>query len=156
MYTVRALVCISLFFLCSCSSTSLTVRSQNFDRTQLASYIIDTPDPQKNNPPFGERLIISWSASMKDYTKDHLDLVLRIRFRKGKELEKTIHLTQRNGSLIYPILGKEYIENGGVMSYLITLESDGKVIGQSKHKMWVDKIRPSSKSKQGNADGKAI
>jgi hypothetical protein len=141
---MKRLYCIALLLFASCTKPSLTVRSQTFDRTYLASYILDTPDPRKDNPQFGERLSISWFVPEKEYEKGHLELVVRIRFKKGNEQMKKIPLEEPYGHLLYPILGKEYTEHGGVLSYLITLESSGKILTQSKHKMWVDKIIPTN------------
>ena len=126
--------------LTSCSSANLYVRSEYYSRQNLASYAVDTPDPRKDSSDFGQRLVIGWSMTESVFQSAPSELVLRVKLKNGEEKVSKIVLTKRQGRTFYPIFGNDYTKKGGLQSYLVQLESGGKVLTSSKHKLWVQKI----------------
>ena len=130
-----------LTYFTSCSSTKLDVRSEYYSKQDLASYILDTPDPRKNSTDFGQRLNIDWGMNQETFEKANPELVLYVRLKNGEEKVSQIMLTRRQGHTFYPIFGNDYTKKGGLQSYLVQLKSDGKVLASSQHKLWVEKIK---------------
>ena len=120
----------------SCKRPPLQVEAAYFTRKDLASTPMGTPDPNKLLPIFGQRLYIKWNTEKKA----PLELYVRVMLKKGKLLEEKIPLKESSGSYIFPIVDKNYTEEGGLLSYKIELLKNGKVISTSRHKFWVDPI----------------
>lgn len=130
------LLCVALLFLTSCSSRPLTVQTEYWRQKDLASYIVDTPDPQKQEPVFGQRIRISWHAPQNDA----LSLNVTIRLKNGDELQETYPLKKPSGELIVPVVGDNYSNKGGILSYRVLLQSGTEVIAESRHRFWVERI----------------
>jgi hypothetical protein len=130
-----------LFALSSCSSRAqLYVRSYSFDRKSLASYIVDTPDPEKENPQYGVRLNIEWSIPFAQYEKGNTDLVIHIKLNNRELREETVALDTMSGRYLFALSGDDYKKSKGIQSYFIELRSKGETIATSTHKLWVKNI----------------
>jgi len=132
------------FFFASCSTAHLYVRSENYSRQDLASYAMDTPDPRKTSPDFGQRLVINWQVAESTFQKGPLELVLSVKLKNGEEKTSKTVLTKRQGRTFYPIFGNDYVKKGGLQSYFVELRSCGKTLTSSQHKLWVKKINTGS------------
>lgn len=130
-----ALLLTALIF-CSCSHSKLSVETTFFGRKDLASTIVGTPDPSKQLPIFGQRLNISWNAP----GDPSLSLQIEVRLKKGDKLTKTVPLETSSGTYIFPIVGENYTQKGGILSYKVALLSNGAPLAESKHKFWVEDI----------------
>jgi hypothetical protein len=130
-----------LLFCTACKSPTLSVHSEYYTRQELASYIIDTPDPKKQQPIFGQHITINWNVSKKVFQEGPLELKLHVITKNGEMQEKNIALDKPSGTYIFPIVGKDFTEKGGLLSYKVELTSNGKEIATSKHKLWVDQIK---------------
>src|SRR5206468_3131386 len=111
-----------------------------WSRQDLASSYVHTPDPKKNSQEFGQRIRMYWNVSLATFEKGELALQVHVRLKNGEEYNNKFILTEAHGSMLYPILGKDYHDKGGLLSYHITLESEGHKIAERRHKFWVDHI----------------
>ena len=141
MKKIFSLPLLSLFALfVSCRSADLSVRSEYYSREHLASVKMDTPDPKKESSAFGQRLIINWTVSESTFKEAPLELLLLVKLKNGEEKTTKIKLTRRQGQTFYPIFGNDYAKKGGLQSYRVELQSGGKTLTRSRHKLWVEKI----------------
>lgn len=134
-------VCLFILLgLYGCSHNHLTVYTDYVSHHNLASYYIATPDPSQNNPPIGQRLIISWllPKSYNCYEDIHLDVAIRFKNRKLVTFE--VPICSHLDSFIYPIMNEDYCETGGILSYKIDLVADGVVTEEWLHQFWVELI----------------
>src|SRR6202043_138623 len=109
-------------------------------RENLASYIIETPDPYLNNPMIGQRIIITWTLKKRHLLYQDLHLKISIRFRNKKELILTHSITQAKGTYIYALLNQDYIDNNGILTYKVELIGDGYLLDEWLHQMWTKLI----------------
>ncbi len=130
-----------MLFVTSCKSNTLSVETSYFTRKDLASSVVGTPDPTKQEAVFGQRLYISWNVAPPKFNEGPLELAIQVRLKKGALLEKTVSLTEPSGKFIFPITGNDYSKKGGLLSYQVKLFSSGKELASSKHKFWVDPIQ---------------
>ncbi len=131
---------ILILFCGSCAKADLTVRSEYYSRSSLASTYVDTPDPNKESTAFGQRLAISWSVLPPIFEQGPLVLELVVRLKNGEEKTAKITLKRHEGRIFYPIVGTDFTKKGGLQSYFVKLISNGKVLAKSKHKFWVENI----------------
>jgi len=124
----------------SCATTALHVRSEYYGRNNLASCEVDTPDPKKTSDQFGQRLIISWQVPYETFRQTPCAIILQVRLNNGEETIHTIPLKTASGTMFYPIFGADYTQKGGLQSYFASLESAGKSIAISHHKLWAVKL----------------
>ncbi len=133
---------LGLFFtIVSCSHPYLSVRSDYFSRKDLASYHLDTPDPRKNQAIYGQRIYISWYLPSKEFSEGTTFLEIQVPLKNGKILSEKKPLERRFGRYNYPIQGDVYTESGGLLSYLVQITNDGKVIAESRHKFYREPIK---------------
>lgn len=127
-------------FLCGCCDNTLSVYTDYVSHHNLASYYIATPDPALNNPPIGQRLIVSWTLPKRYlcYDEIHLDVTIRLRNRELVSFE--VPICKRIDSFIYPIMNERYCETGGILSYKIDVVADGEVTEEWRHQFWVELI----------------
>lgn len=126
-----------LLLLTSCSKPTLTVEPGYFTRKDLASSYVGTPDPNKQKPIFGQRLYITWNHPEADLP---LELHIQVRLKKKGFLDKKVPLSTSSGEYIFPIVGNDFTEEGGLLSYKVEILSHDKVIDSSRHKFWVEDI----------------
>lgn len=133
---------VSLLLLClsSCLSSRLAVYTDYLSRENLASYIVDTPDPFLNNPMVGQRLIITWTLKKRHMLYQDLHLKISIRFRNKKELILTHSITRPKGTYVYTLLNQDYIDNNGILTYKVELIGDGYLLDEWLHQMWTKLI----------------
>ena len=126
--------------LVGCTTSSLDVTSQYWSRRDLASTIIDTPDPRKNDSNFGQRLLISWSVSKKIFNEGVLELHIKIKLKNGELISEVIPLQKASGCYPFPIYGDNFTKKGGLASYFVELQSNGHTIETYQNKLWVEPI----------------
>lgn len=68
-------------------------------------------------------------------------LHIQVLLKKGKRLEETIPLEKAKGSYIFKIVGDDFKEQKGLLSYKVELTQNGKILAKSRHKFWVDPIK---------------
>lgn len=130
-----------LFLLSGCARNKhLCVHTQYFGPKDLASYYVDTPDPCFNEPPVGQRLIISWSLKNKFWQVTNLNLKIRMRFRNGEPVTETLCLHNPTGTYIYDLCGNKFWERGNIQTFKVSLIGDDCVIEEFRHHLWNERI----------------
>lgn len=125
--------------ICGCTHRSLTVQTQYFSAENLASYVVDTPDPLLNTPPIGQRLIISWDLKEWDwYEKFHLKLT--VRYANREEITQDVALYKKSGYYLFEVMNSDYCETGGIQTYKVELIGDDTVLNEWRHQLWRDLI----------------
>ena len=134
--------CGAVFFLSGCTSGYIQVSKIKTDKLTYASRFARTPDPRELNPPKGEKLYISWSVPV-DIKPHFYRLKVDIIYRNLSTETLLFPLRRRAGSRIIEVLGDEYKEKEGYLSYKMEIvDLDGNVISDYTHRMWVDLILP--------------
>jgi hypothetical protein len=124
----------------SCNNQYLTVHTDYISHRTLASYYVNTPDPLLNNPPIGQRLILSWSVPKCTLPGNDLSLKIYIRFWNREQIVKVEPITKQRGTVVYTLMNEDYIATKGIMSYKAEIVDDGVVISEWKHQIWTEVI----------------
>lgn len=131
------LALLGLVCLASCSSPTLKARSFYTSRKDLASYVLDTPDPEKTTTGLGQVIWVRWFCP-------HLDegtvIDATLRFKDGSERQALYPIDNRYGWIMVEISPKERSEKGDLISYYMVLRHDETVFASTKHKLWVEKV----------------
>ncbi len=136
---MRSLVIVAAALLTSCQPRILTVQTEYLSHINLASFHVGTPDPRLANPPLGQKLIVSWK--IPNYcTHAEYDLIVKIRFKDGKLIERTIPVTRPTGTYVHALLNNDYFNSGGFKTYLVNIGVDGEVMEEWRHQLWVNVI----------------
>lgn len=131
------LLLLGLFLCVGCSEPTIRARSFYTSRADLASYIIDTPDPEKSTKGLGQVIWISWRCPTLE-KETAIDVTLR--FANGSERKVSYPIDQRLGWLMVEITPEERKVNDGLLSYFIELRHGKDRIASTQHKLWVEKI----------------
>lgn len=121
-------------------STGISVQNQYFSREDLASHIVGTPDPDRNCPPIGQRLIIQWRFPQEYLYKDDLHLEVTVRFRNYVEEQFVIPVRRNHGTYIYELANQRYFDSCGIATYKIETWGCGELLDTWKHQLWVELI----------------
>lgn len=130
----------SYFLLSGCTRERLTVYTDYLSRQNLASYHVGTPDPRLNNPPVGQRLIISWSLPKKYLCMDDLHLEATIRLWNHEEIKENIQLYKLSGTYIYSLINEDFFDTEGIMTYKVDLIGNNEVLDEWRHQLWTELI----------------
>ncbi len=143
--TVFLLSTLTLF---GCQRERLTIYTDYLSHRNLASYRVGTPDPMKNNPPVGQRLIISWKLSKQVLAKNNLHIEAKIRFRNREETTESIEICKRSGTYYYYLVNEDYLEKQGILTYKVDLIGEGEILEEWRHQLWTELIILDSEDKK--------
>lgn len=118
----------------------LSVHTEYLSHQNLASYHVGTPDPKLFCPTIGQRLILSWNIDPCYKSYPNLTIKLIIRFRNREQIEKTLYIDRFQGTYVFPLLGENYFEANGILTYKVELLSDDLLLEEWKHQLWADQI----------------
>ena len=131
------LLSLALFSLTGCFGPNVQARSFYTSRRDLASFVIDTPDPEKSTKRLGQQIWVTWQTP--SYNADtYLDATLR--FIDGSERKEVVPITSKMGETYLKISPDEIRTTGGLLSYKIILVQKDTPLAVTKHKLWVEKI----------------
>lgn len=143
---------IALLFLCillsGCTLSGISVHTDYLSRQNLASYYVNTPDPKLNNPPIGQRLIVTWALPRLYLNYEDLLLEILIRFRTREQIVVNIPLYKTRGTYIYSLLDEEYFQKEGILTYKVTLYGNECILEEWKHQVWAELITFSDEPKE--------
>lgn len=128
-----------LFFLFAISNgyaQQLTVYTDYIGRETLASFQMGTPDPLLIHPPTGQRLIVKWSLPRSYLELENLHLEIALRFRDRTLTNLNLPICQKRGSHIYTVLGKNYLQTGGILTYQVKILSSDQTLETWTHPLW--------------------
>jgi hypothetical protein len=128
--------------LTGCTSGYIQVERIKTDKSTFASVFARSPDPRLLNPPKGEKLYINWSLPM-GFSSNEYRLKVDLIFRNLTTETLLFPIKRRSGARVIEILGKEFKEKEGFLSYKAEIISvDGKIVSDYTHRMWVKLILP--------------
>ena len=126
-------------FLLGCGPC-LSVKKEWIDKHSLASVYVGSPDPRKENPPIGEKLLIKWNISEKEM-RENPTLVVKILY---KDLSQDILLhpvSKRCGFFTHSLSGKKYREKEGYLTYKAEIQGEGGVVFKEwKQHLWIERL----------------
>lgn len=125
----------------SCTLHRLDVQTQYLTPDYLASNHIGTPDPRRNEPLIGQRLLVQWSLSEKELCDQELLLYLVVRFRDRQEEKVWIPVASKRGTYLFNVDADRYIETKGILTYYAQIQSSADVIAHWRHPLWVELIQ---------------
>lgn len=108
------------------------------DASYLASSSIGSPDFRTQNPPYGQKIILHWRVPT---LAKNPQLVFTVIYKNHSEKKFVYPLHKTIGFEVYSILGKEYDETGGVLTYRAEIVGeDNTILQEWKHQLWVNLI----------------
>lgn len=128
---------LGLICLTACSSPHVKARTFYTSRKDLASYILDTPDPEKSTMGLGQVIWVRWETP---HVEDDSVIDATVRFTDGSEKNTIYPVDSRWGWLMIEIPSQERTEKGDLLSYKILLRNNEKVLSSTQHKLWVEKV----------------
>lgn len=126
-----------IFCLTACSTPEIKARTFYTSRKDLASYIIDTPDPEKRTIGLGQVVWVRWTCPQVD-PETVVDAT--IRFKNGSERRIITPIDARYGWLTLEVPSDERKEKGDILSYKILLKRGEETLASTQHKLWVESI----------------
>lgn len=130
-----------LLCLAGCQKYGLILRQQRVDASYLASTHVGSPDPRQKCPPHGQLIIVEWWVPPPILKRDP-KIVLHVLLRDYSERVVEFPICKRLGYEIFPILGEEFDESCGLLTYKAEIVTcDGEVYREWKHQMWVQLIK---------------
>lgn len=124
----------------SCQKYGLLLHQQRIDASYLASSHVGSPDPRQKCPPHGQLLIVEWWVP-PPLLKYQPRVVVHLFFRNYTEKIIEFPITRRVSYEIYPVLGCEFDETGGLLTYKAEIViCEGEIYREWKHQMWVQLI----------------
>jgi hypothetical protein len=137
---MRVFWIISLLLLASCDKYYLSLREVPVDASYLASTHARTPDPRKDNPPHGQKVVLQWSVPPEILDKQP-QILFRVIYKNHTEKEFIYPIESRLGYTVYSLLDQEFDETGGLLTYSAdVMTSDHVVFREWKHQLWVNLI----------------
>jgi len=139
--TINYFTSISLLLLTtSCQSHYLNVQTHYLSHQDLASFRVNTPDPAKETPIIGQRLMISWSLPKKYFNYQNLMLRVKVRFKDYQEDEVFISIYKKSGTYFYDLAQDEYLNRRGISTYKVELVDNNTIIYSWQHPLWMNLI----------------
>lgn len=141
--------------LTSCMTETLTVHTDYINHDHLASSYIGTPDPLREVALVGQRLIVSWWLPPRYKTHKQTEIQIKLRYGNREEREMIIPIKKRLGWYVYTLPNQEYFDKKGIKTYYVQLWSDGELVDEWKHQLWVNLIEFTDEAKDTNDNEEA-
>lgn len=126
--------------LSSCEKHYVAVTKVDINRSSLASGFAGTPDPRQMFPITGQQLVIEWNLP-STVRRQELFLDLSLVYRDYSEETLRYELTSSRGELSYFLLGENFEEKKGLMTYKADIKTqEGEILKTWQHKLWIKLI----------------
>ncbi len=136
----QSFILVFLFLFCSCEKYYLSVKRESVDQSKLASTYVGSPDPRQKNPPRGQELIMEWRLP-RDFSHEKMTLVLDILYKNYTQETLSYPISRRRGVITYSLLGNDYQEKEGLLTYKAEIrDKEGVVIQEWKQQLWTELI----------------
>lgn len=134
-------ICFFLIFTLSSCTKHLSVQTRYLSEESLASYYVNTPDPNLLHPIAGQRLLIMWNLPKEYEIYEELEVHLKVRWRNHQE-ERVIIPVKDNlrGYYMYDLVKERYCESGGILTYKVEVVGDGIILDSWIHPLWAKLI----------------
>ena len=127
------------FSFTSCYQSHLHVQQQWYNRGSLASSWVATPDPRQNNPPNGQKLVVSWDYPISLFQKN-TQLLVTVRFWDNSEKVFVRKIREKRGWEAF-VFEHNVNKEGKILTYKVEVRNQkGEVIDLWKHQFWTDKV----------------
>jgi hypothetical protein len=136
---MRWFFALCLLCLTGCHKNYLYVQQEWVDGNFLASSRIGTPDPRQENPPCGQRLLMSWYFPSELFEQE-LTLQITVRFWDNSEeqLQMPVESKWSQRALYFPSTEQEK----RILTYRIVVRTqEGQIIETWKHHLWTELIQ---------------
>lgn len=122
------------------------------DRNFLASSHIRTPDPRQENPPVGQRLLVSWEFPRSTFAKE-LELFLTVRFWDDTQETFSQRMERRRDFTAFFFPSDA---TGGkdrrILTYRVqAIAKTGEIVGEWDHQFWTKLIDVGAKDNFSSA-----
>jgi len=88
--------CILVFSFYSCCRSYVTLQEQWVDKEYLASFYVNTPDPELKCPPCGKNLLIEWNFPVSVF-RQNLSIILTARLWDNTTRVYKHKITEKQG-----------------------------------------------------------
>lgn len=122
-----------------CGHGPLNVRHQYLDSRYLASSHVGTPDPNASRF-YGQQLIIQWAVPKEERKLPNKNLLLTVRFGNAQVKEVVFPIQGRGGTCRYRLLGRNFCDKRGVITYKIEMRSGDCVLREWTHQVWAELV----------------
>ncbi len=149
------LLCLALLF-SSCYKNHLYVQQEWVDEKDLASYFVGSPDPRRQNPPVGQKIIVNWDFSRPLFLSEMDHILVTVHFWNHEEKKVEAPIDRRRGyvSFFFPNPTQDPVKK--ILTYRVQVfRKDGSLFETWKHQFWTELITlapeeetPSSKENQ--------
>ncbi len=94
-------------------------------------------------------MIVSWSIPKNYFSLHDIKIHVQVHFRNHTSDEFWITPKKFHGLYLYYLLNEEYFSKRGLLSYKAEVYSDGDIIENRQHHLWVNLITfPDSESEE--------
>ena len=139
-FILKVFLFLSFLMFFSCYKNHLYVQVEKIDKDFLASSHISTPDPMQEDPPYGQRVIISWSFPNHLYRKD-LFVYLTVRFWDNKEALRIYKINRKWGTQTFYFSNKKREKGRKILTYQVQIVTQNKeIIEVWRHQFWTKLI----------------
>ncbi len=116
------------------------MQNEKVDKEYLASFHVSTPDPRLNDPPQGQRIIVSWDFPLSLY-REKLTLMLTVRFWDNRQEVLVRKIDQKRGYDSFYFEDKTKDKKKRILTYrVVVVNEDGEIVDDWKHQFWTDLI----------------
>ncbi len=130
-----------LLFLPACQKYYVSVNRIGVGRSSLASTFVKSPDPRQEDPPKGEKLLISWNLP-REYLDKPLRLSVDLIYRDYEEKHVNIQVEGRRGIEEISLLDEEFKKTRGFLTYRVMLyDEKDQLLKEWQHQLWVKLIK---------------
>lgn len=122
-----------------CADTALSSFTEfiNEDFSAAAHLDIEQQESERSN---GQQIVVTWRLPSRMRTLLPLNLYMWVYYGNGN-VEKLIYdVRNLSGFRVYRLLGRDFEEKQGIVSYKISLRDDEKVILSRQHHLWMEVI----------------
>lgn len=121
-----------------CQKYYISICQAKLDKDYLASSHVATPDFRQKSPPLGDQLIIEWKVS-EEFLRETPLLYLHVIYKDYTEAFFSYPMSYRMGYVVYSLLGEEYKEKKGLLTYKAEIRTEkGGIFRDWKHQLWTN------------------
>jgi hypothetical protein len=138
---MRIVLFLGILILTGCSRTTLTVDRYAILPSDLPSNYVDSPDPRKNDPPYGQVLDVSYRIKSKKKQSMPYLLLLKVIYKNLEEETVSQTIFNDEGKFAFEVLNDKFEGTGGILTYKAEIMTfDGDQLADFKHRLWFELI----------------
>jgi hypothetical protein len=124
----------------SCYKNHLYVQQEWVDPNFLASSKVNTPDPRREHPPVGQRLLVAWDFPLSQFRRQ-LSLIATIRFWDDTEKILTQPLERKRDFAAFYFPNNCPESDRRILTYRVQIvDREGCVVETWEHHFWTQLI----------------